>query len=119
MLSIKLAVPAAPTFPISSCAFKSLVEAIPFLTRTFPVILEMLVVPDPDCATLDPRNPAMDASSWLTFAPEYFTLLKSRLAVPFSARMISGVEIDLIGPDACRSRFMVPAPLTFSRAVTP
>jgi hypothetical protein len=85
-----------------------------------PVIFEMLVTPAGDWeVALAFRNPAMDASSWLTFAPEYLTLLKFKSIVPLSARMISAVFTDLRGPTACTSRFIVPAPFTLSSELTP
>ena len=85
-----------------------------------PVIFKMFVIP---CAVwaveVAFRNPAMEASCWLRFAPEYFTLLKLRLVDPLSALMISALLSDFTGPTARISRFIVPAPFTLSSAVTP
>src|SRR5678816_4714135 len=85
-----------------------------------PVIFNMFVIP---CAVWELgfpfRNPAMEASCWLRLAPEYLTLLKLMLMDPLSALMMSALLRDLTGPEARRFKFIVPAPLTLSSAVTP
>src|SRR4030088_847125 len=86
----------------------------------FPVMVEILVTPSDEVVAAEGfRNPAIDDNSLLTFAPEYFTFLKFRSIVPFSARMISAELSDLTGPAACISIFNVPSPLTLSSEVTP
>src|SRR6185369_15086620 len=65
------------------------------------------------------KNPAIEESCWLRFAPEYLTSLKLRLIDPFRAWAISALLNDLTAPAARKSRFIVPSPFTLSRAVTP